>query len=939
MTKISKCCLAILKLVPLLVFLAASMASPTIAAQPGAPLGNSSNPAEFKISDIRIEGLQRISAGLVFSPLPVSVGDTVGTADLQNLIKTLFRTGNFENISVAREGNILVVIVEERPSISEINIEGNKAIETEALLDGLKSSGLSEGKVFKRSTLEGIRLELQRQYVAQGRYDSEIEAEVVEQPRNRVDVNININEGSVAKIKHINIVGNKVFSTEELLELFEQGSTGFWSFFSGNDKYSKERLKGDLENLESFYLDQGYIKFNIDSTQVAISPTRDAVFITANIVEGDIHTIKKVELSGDIIIEEDKMKRLLLVRKGQNFSQRLITSTEELITRRLGNEGYTFAKVTGIPEINDEDNTVNIKFFVDPGKRTYVRRINFIGNTKTVDEVLRREMRQMEGAPAASHKIEYSRVRLERLGYFKGTQVETPEVPGSNDLIDVNYSVEEQFSGSIGASVGYASGSGLLLGANLQQSNFMGSGKQIGVGVNTSKYQTVYRFSYMNPYYTKDGVSRGFSVFYRETDLDEVNISRYSTNTYGVNMTFGYPLSEIERLGFTLGASHTEITTGAFAVQEIARTPQRLYSDVDDWAFGDPEEDYRQILRQPEWDPNDPLNPDNETITECRITDEDGDLVIEDGEFVYVPAENGLPPENAYDCLFETESFDVDDLEEEDYLKSPEGFLDKNGDTFDNYSFAITWSQSQLNRGRLATAGSSQSISLEVTLPGSDLEFYKAIYKGQYFVPVARQFSLRFHTELGYGDSYGDSEGLPFFENFFAGGFGSVRGYERNTLGPRSTSPESYRTDGLTERRTVTDLENQELTGLTDAAYIRGKDGSFETDRLDSSPDPFGGNISIEGGIELIFPLPFVKDQRSVRSVLFVDAGNVFSDDCGEEQKACYDVDLGELRYSVGIGLTWITAMGPLTFSLAKPFDYGDFDERKHFDFSLGFGY
>ncbi len=476
------------------------------------------------------------------------------------------------------------------------------------------------------------------------------------------------------------------------------------AFLCGDDKYSKERLQGDLENLESFYLNRGYIKFNIDSTQVAISPMRDAVYITANVHESEIYKIDKVELSGEIVLKEERLKRMLLVRQGQNFSQRGITMTEELVTKRLGNEGYTFAKVAGIPEINEENQTVNVKFFIDPGKRTYVNRINFRGNTKTVDEVLRREMRQMESAPAASHKIEHSRVRLERLGFFKGVQVETPEVPGSDDLIDVNYSVEEQFSGSIGASVGYASGSGLLLGANLQQSNFLGTGKQIGIGVNTSKYQTLYRFSYSNPYYTEDGVSRGFSIFYRATDLDEVNISRYSTDTYGATMSFGYPLSEIERLGFSLGFSHTKITTGNYAVQEIIGSPRAFepeynvnaWADIDEEAINlDVERDLVQYLNSSgealtsfDCDPEtecEPLTAEGEPVSDevkLEVAIRRQGVKDEEGEVVLAP-ETILEEWDIIDLLtledIESELGGIDPFE-----ASPEGFLDLNGDSFNN---------------------------------------------------------------------------------------------------------------------------------------------------------------------------------------------------------------------------------------------------------------
>ena len=344
----------------------------------------------FAIADIRVEGLQRISPGSVFAALPVGVGDTADTYATRAAAKNLFATGNFDDISIGRDGNVLVITVVERPSISEITIDGNKAIETEALLDGLKGAGLAVGQVFQRSTLEGMQLELLRQYVLQGRYDAEIDAEVIPEPRNRVSIAIDVNEGTVATIKHINVVGNTIFDDEEIGDLFELKTTGWFSFFTSDDKYAKEKLTGDLETLSSYYMDRGYLQFNIDSTQVAVSPNKEQVYITANISEGEKFSVSDVGLSGDLVLPEDDLSRFLLVREGQVYSQQLVTSTEEYLTRRLGNEGYNFATVTGITDVNEDDATVGIKFFIDPGKRTYDRRINFTGNLDTSHDVLRR---------------------------------------------------------------------------------------------------------------------------------------------------------------------------------------------------------------------------------------------------------------------------------------------------------------------------------------------------------------------------------------------------------------------------------------------------------------------------------------------------------------------------------------------------------------------
>ena len=860
----------------------------------------------FVVSDIRVEGLQRISAGSIFASLPINVGDTIDAGTIRNSIRTLFRTGNFDNIYIARDGSILVVTVEERPSISEINIEGNKAIDTESLLEGLKGAGLSEGKVFKRSTLEGMKMELTRQYVSQGRYDAGIETDVTSLPRNRVGVNIDIDEGTTASIQHINIVGNAVYSDEDLMDLFELRSTGWLSWITSNDKYAKEKLSGDLNTLRSYYLDRGYIKFSIDSSQVSVTPDREAVYITVNIIEGDKYEVGDVDLSGDIVLPEAQLTPYILIKNGQTFSQSAVTSTEEWLTKRLGNEGYNFAKVEGIPDINDEDKTVAIKFFIDPGKRTYVNRINFEGNTRTADEVLRREMRQMESAPASSASIEQSRIRLERLGYFKQASIDTQEVPGSDDLINLLYSVEEQSSGSIGASVGFSQDSGILLGANIQQDNFLGTGKQIGIGLNKSDYLTNIRFSFVNPYYTKDGVSRGFSVFYREADLDKINVSRYTTNTFGSSLNFGYPIKETERLGFSLGYSNTEIKAGFGAVQEIIASPRLL--DVVNVADEDWYRDYYEYSNVEE--------------VPIRFIDDNGN-VIDGFESILSPP-------------------------------SVTGFLDESGDTFDNFTITTSWTQSTLNRGRMATRGASQSLSLELTVPGSDLEYYKLVYNGQIFFPISRSWTLRLRTELGYGDGIGDDE-LPFFNHFYSGGFGSVRGFKSNTLGPRSTPAQIYQTD----RARVAIQEGDDgcetvTSGICDQSGINvgdlvldnklsyvvvddaNGDQKIFTNPYENDPDPFGGNVLIEGGVELLFPLPFIKDQRSVRTAFFVDFGNVFSTQCGESQANCYKADLDELRYSFGVGLSWITGFGPLTFSYAKPFNDTEDDETEAFQFSLG---
>lgn len=837
----------------------------------------------FVISDIRIEGLQRVPSGTVFASLPFNIHDKVTPSLVREAIRVLFRSGNFNHLEIGRDDDVLVVVVQERPSIASIEIEGNKAIKSEDLLDGLSRSGLADGQVFKRATLEGIRLELQRQYVSQGRYDASIIAEVEALPRNRVALHIDVDEGTVAKIKHVNIVGNKHFPTEALLDVFEMNETGIFSFIKGDDKYAKERLRGDLERLESFYRDRGYLKFSITSTQVALSPERDAVFVTVNIAEGDVYTISDIKLSGDIILPEPVVRGLVRLKPNHVYSQSRVTATEELISKVLGNDGYTFAKVRSYPNVNEENKTVELTFFVDPGKRTYVNRINFRGNTNTKDSVLRREMRQMEAAPASGHKIEQSRIKLERLGFFKGVQSEIVELPGEDDLVDVEFFVEEQNSGSIGASIGYADGSGLVLSANLQENNFMGTGNKAGFSITKNDYQVRYSMNYTNPYYTIDGVSRGFSVFYRETDFNEFSGAQYSTNTYGANVNYGYPISEISRLGFGFGIANIEVIPGIYAPQEIVATP----------AY-------------------------NDDIEYFLVDDGQGGTELEDIDCLFAPNRPGctVGPNPSVDSP---------------YADLSEGFLDVHDNEYLNLTLNGSWRQSKLNRGMLPDKGYQQSLSLELGLPGSDLEYYKVIYNGQYFHTLTRNLALRFHAKLGAGDGYGDTEELPFFENFYTGGFGSVRGYERASIGPKGTPAQQY---AISRAADADGNESDDFGYFYDPVT-----GKFVVRDLTSNSDSFGGNLLVEGGVELIFPLWFIKDRRSLRTVLFLDAGNVFDTSCGEFQQDCYNLELEQIRASFGFGLTWISALGPLSFSLSEPINNTRRDDTKMFQFTIGTGF
>ena len=764
----------------------------------------------FKISDIRINGLQRVSAGSVFGALPLNVGDEADDRRLVDSTRALFKTGFFQDIQLSRDGTVLIINVVERPSVASIEFEGNKAIYTEDLLKGMKQSGLAEGEIFQRATLEGMRNELQRQYVAQGRYSATVDTEVLPQPRNRVGLKVKIDEGSVAAIQHVNVVGNHVFTDKELIGTFTLKTSNWLSFFTNDDKYAREKLTGDLERLRSYYLDRGYINMDITSTQVSITPDKKHVYITVNINEGEKYTVRDVKLSGDLKVPQDQLEALLLVQKGQVFSRKLMTTTSDLITRRLGNDGYTFANVNGVPTPHDDDHTVDIVFAVDPGKRAYVNRINFRGNTKTDDQVLRREMRQMEGGWASTYLIDQSKVRLERLGFFKEVNVETPAVAGVDDQLDVNYAVEEQASGSITASVGFAQDAGLILGGSITQNNFLGTGDYASLGLTRSQYQSKYNIGFTNPYFTPDGVSLGYNAFYSATDYnnyydDGSGVSYYSINSYGLGATLGYPINETSRLSFGLTVQHDSIDPGTYSSDEI------------------------------------------------------------------------------YD------------------------FLQREGSEFTNFKANLGWSESTLNKGVMPTRGYSQNLNLTVTLPGSDLSFYKLDYSGQTFVPITNSTTLRLHTKLGYGNGYGSTNGLPFYENYTAGGEGSVRGFESGTLGPRSTP----------------------ATGTYASAGQQ-----YYSDR---SPEALGGNILITGGAEYLFPMPFLKDNKSVRTSVFWDVGNVYSDKCAlSTTQGCNGVDLSQLGASVGVGATWYSPLGPLSINLALPVRTPENATKQVFQFSMG---
>jgi len=513
----------------------------------------------FTIADIQVDGLQRISAGTVFNYLPLKVGDEVDNHTLSKSIRELYKTGFFKDVRLERSGNILIVFVEERPAIATIEFEGNKDLSTDDLKKALKQIGFAEGQVYDKSLLQNVVEELRRQYYARGKYAVRIDSLITPLERNRVGITLDISEGRVTKIHKINIIGIKAFERDELLDEFELTTPTLFSFYTKTDQYSKQKLAGDLEKLRTFYLDRGYINFKINSTQVSITPDKKDIYITINVSEGDKYTIKEVKLAGDLIIKPEELFPLVRIQRGQYFSRKNITQTSESIVAELGKAGYAFSNVNPIPEVDEASKQVAITFFIDPGSRVYVRRVLVQGNKNTADHVIRRELRQFENAWISTTQVERSKERLQRLGFFKEVSVETPAVPGSSDLVDVVYTVEEQSTGSINAGAGYSQSQGIIFNLGLTQNNFLGTGNRYALSLNTSKANTIYSFSLTDPYFTENGVSRTWRFNWRETDLAEENLSNYATDNFSFGAGFGIPINEFDRIGLSLDFENTRI--------------------------------------------------------------------------------------------------------------------------------------------------------------------------------------------------------------------------------------------------------------------------------------------------------------------------------------------------------------------------------------------
>ena len=806
---------------------------------------------EFLARDIRIDGLVRLTPASIYSMLPINSGDRVSDPVIAEAIRTLYASGLFDDIKAYKEKDILVFKVVERPVISKLEFKGNKLIPKEALEQGLKKMGIAEGEVFKKSALQTIETELEQQYTQQGRYDADVTVETVARPNNRVELKLNFNEGTAAKVFDINIIGNTVFSDSDIKQVFAVKESGWTSVVTRNDRYAREKMAASLEALRALYLNKGYINFNIINSQLNISEDKKHIFIEVSVDEGSQFKFGETKFLGDALYKPEELQMLKLYKDGETYSQEKVNAVKQLLLRKYGNAGYYYAEVNIVPEINNQTGIVNLNYYINPGQQVTVRRINFTGNSKTADEVLRREMRQMEGALASNEKIDLSKVRLERTGFFKKVDVKPVRVPNSTDQVDLNVNVEEQHSGTTTLAVGYSQNGGVTFQAGLSQTNFMGTGNRVAIDLSRSETQDYYNLSVTDPYFTIDGVSRGYNVYYRKTKLNkDYNVNNYVTDSVGGSLSFGYPIDENQSLSASIGIDQTKVRTGPSVSTYIRdyllanggkATGSATYCPEGQWA----------------------KDADGKYTGECNPG----------GEITY-------------DNAFEGE--------------------------FLSYTLNLGWSYNTLNRPIFPTSGMSHRVGLEVGIPGSDVDYQKLTYDAQAFMPLWGGFVLRGYGKLGYGND------LPFYKNFYAGGYGSVRGYDNSSLGPKYPSVIFQ-----------------------------------ETGQSDPDPEEVGGNALVQFGTELALPLPFKGDwARQVRPVLFAEGAQVFDTKCDvpsgnilvnssnvDIKQYCkdnYNFNFDNMRYSVGVGFTWITMIGPLSLSYAFPLNDKKGDDTKSIQFEIG---
>jgi outer membrane protein insertion porin family len=786
---------------------------------------------EFVVGDIRVEGLQRISEGTVYNYLPVNIGDRLDQRRVQEAVRALFATGFFNDIEMRRDGATLVIAVLERPSIENFEITGNKDIKTEDLQQSLRSVGLATGKTFDRSVLDEVQGYMTDQYFSRGKYGVRIDAKVEEVPGNKVRIRIEVDEGKRARIRQINLVGNEAFDDEELLEAFELRTPNWLSWYRQDDRYSRESLQGDIETLQSYYQDRGYANFDVESTQVAIAPEKDDIFITMNLREGDVYKVGAVKLAGTMKVPESELNRMLLVKPDQVYSRKLITQTQELLALRLGVEGYAFAKIDPVPTANEADKTVDLTFFIDPGNRAYVRRINFINTTAIDDEVLRREMRQLEGSYLSNSLLERSKERLQRLPYIEKVEFETTPVPGTPDLVDVDFDIKEGLPGQFSGGVGYSESQSFILNGSFVHSNFMGSGERLAVELLSGRYSQSYSISHTDPYTTADGLSRTLGLQFRDITQFVSAASDFSTQTMSSTLEFGYPITEFQGLRFGVVAQ----------VSDLIVNPQASAPEAVDWVRSNGNPYTRTIERE---------------IPDGSDPDTDPDILTT--------------------ILF--------------------------GTKFNSYELVGGWYYDSRNRAIFADRGKRHSLSLAVTAPGSEVEYYVFNYDYLQLIPIWRQWTAALSAEIAFGDALGDdTSALPPYRQFFAGGPDSVRGYSESRLGPK-----------------------------------------------DGFGNPYGGNLKVIGRAELLFPVPD-KWRASTRISAFFDMGNVFSQGAGIQfvgidgvTPVDYEFDYNELKQSAGIAVQWLAPLGVFRFSYAIPLN--DFkgdgvryrDETEGFQFTIG---
>ena len=801
---------------------------------------------EFIVRDIKIDGLVRLTPANVYTMLPVHSGDRVDDQAISNSIRALYASGMFDDIKASKQGDTLVFTVVERPLISKIELKGNKLIPKEALEEGLKKMGLAEGEVLKKSTLQTVESELEQQYVQQGRYDADVKVTTTAKPNNRVDLLLEFNEGKAAKVVDINVIGNTVFSDSDIQQAFAVKESSWSSIVSRNDRYAREKMAASLEALRALYLNAGYINFDITNSSLNLSEDKKRIFIEVSVNEGEQFKFGETKFLGDALYKPEDLKAMQIYKDGATYSQEKVNAVKQLLLRKYGNAGYYYAEVNVVPQINNETRVVDLNYYINPGQQVTVRRINFTGNTKTSDEVLRREMRQMEGALASNEKIDLSKVRLERTGYFKTVDIKPTRIPNMPDQVDLNVNVEEQHSGTSTLAVGYSQSGGVTFQAGLSQTNFMGTGNSVAIDLSRSETQDYYNLSVTDPYFTIDGVRRGYNMYYRKTKLDsDYNVNNYVTDSLGGGINFGYPIDENQSISAGLNVDQTKVTTGPY-VSTYVRDYLKAHGGKT-------------------------ISTSTYCLTDTEYDDTTGTYVCPDGQ-------TSAP----YDSAFE-------------------------GD-FLTYNINLGWSYNTLNRPQFPTSGQSHRVNAEIALPGSDVEYQKITYDVQAFLPLGKDFVLRGYSKLGYGND------LPFYKNFYAGGYGSVRGYDNSTLGPKYDGvyyDETYPTTGVS----------------------------------DPSPEEVGGNALVQFGTELVLPLPFKGDwTRQVRPVLFAEGAQVFDTQCDvfttdAAKQTCedkYGFDLGNMRYSVGVGFTWITMIGPLSLSYAFPLNDKPGDETKEIQFEIG---